>query len=420
MGEPMIQSLDDYHDIDGGAGFTLTEVMVAVAMSTVIVAAGFSALTVSQKTARITGQVSNTQATARSAMDMLAADIKLAGFGMQGMQGGAIGNCQVNGKAVAIVPGDNNPAGPDTGPDTISLVVPMTNSIAAVGALWQVAAAAPGLIGGPKQTIANIPLPANAVTAMGNAIPGGTPALVGMAVSLGGAAGSRIMGMGPGNLSLNLNPVIPGPTQFGNGTQVYLVQCITYEVVPPPDALGLCQGNAPCLVRGVGVIGLPNTPPRCNTIGSACVPIMDGVEDLQLAYACDGCDPRVNNAIPDGQVDDLNQSNTFDQGDFITNRNWFAITSGFLGPYFLSPDMTPDKIRMVQINIVARQTSIDQGREETNQVKVHSTVIPTISDHNHTNGVFVSGDNTAAAQQQSYLQFRRRILTRTVELRNQR
>jgi type IV pilus assembly protein PilW len=358
--------------------------------------------------------VSNTQATARNALDMLTADIKLAGFGMQGMQGGAIGNCQVNGTPAAIVPGDNNPAGADWGPDTISLVVPMTNSITAVGALWQVAAGGSGLIGGAKTTIANIPMPTNAVTAMGSAIPGGTPALVGMPVSLGGAAGSRIAGLGPGSLSLNLNPGIPGPTQFGNGTQVYLVQCITYEVVPPPDALNLCQGNAPCLVRGVGVVGAPNTPPRCNTVGSACVPIMDGVEDLQLAYACDGCDPRVNNATPDGQVDDLNQSNTFDQGDFITDRNWF----GTAFPY--ADKMQPATIRMVQVNIVARQTRTDQGMGEANQVMVHNTLIPIVSDHNHATGVFVAGDNTTTAQQQSYLQFRRRILMRTVELRNQR
>jgi type IV pilus assembly protein PilW len=410
-GDLMIKSMDG-HRIEGEAGFTLTEVMIAAAMSTAILAAGFGVLTVSQKTTRITGQVSNTQATARNALDMLAADIKLAGFGIQGMMGGVIGGCQVNGIPAAIVPGDNNPAGADSGPDTISLVVPMTNSITAVGPLWQVAAGGPGLIGGAKTTIANIPMPANATTAMGNAIPGGAAALQGMPVSLGGVAGSRIAGVSSGGLSLN--PVIPGPTQFGNGMQVYLVQCITYEVVPPPDALNLCQGNAPCLVRGVGVVGAPNTPPRCNTAGNACVPIMDGVEDLQLAYACDGCDPRVNSGTPDGQVDDLNLSITFDQGDFITNRNWYGTAAPY-GTY-----MQPSTIRMAQVNIVARQTRVDQGMGEANQVMVHSTTIPTISDHNHATGVFVAGDNTTPTQQQSYLQFRRRILTRTVELRNQR
>ncbi len=410
MGESMIKSPDVRSDSE--KGFTLMEVMIAAAMSTAVIAAGFGALTVSQKTTQASSQIGNTQATARNALDMLAADIKLAGFGMQGMLGGAIGGCQVNGTAAAIVPADNDPLGADSGPDSVSLVVPMTNSITAAGALWQVAAAGPGLIGGANVSIASIPLPANAVASMGDAIPGGAAALVGMAVSLNGTAGSRIVGTTP--TQLNLNPVIPGPTQFGNGAQVYLVQCITYEVIPPPDALNLCQGNAPCLVRGVGVVGAPNTAPRCIAMGHACIPFMDGVEDLQLAYACDGCDPRVNSGIPDAQVDDLNLSNSFDQADFITDRNWF----GNAAPY--GTNMQPSTIRMVQINIVARETRVEQGMGESNQVMIHGGPIPTISDHNHVTGVFALGDNTTAAQQQAYLQFRRRILSRTVELRNQR
>lgn len=66
------------------AGFTLTEVMVATMLTTALLAAGFGALTVSQKTTRVSGQVGNTQATARNALDMITADLKLAGFGMQG------------------------------------------------------------------------------------------------------------------------------------------------------------------------------------------------------------------------------------------------------------------------------------------------------------------------------------------------
>jgi type IV pilus assembly protein PilW len=405
--------------VAGEEGFTLTEVMIAAAMSTVIIAAGFGALTVSQKTTKASSQVGHTQATVRNAMDMLAADIKLAGFGMKGMQGGAVGNCQVNGTAAAIVPSDNNPLGADFGPDTVSLVVPMTNSITAAGALWQVAAGGAGVIGGLNASIQSIPLPANAVTAMGNAIPGGAAALVGMPVSLNGTAGSRIVGTTP--TQLNLNPAIPGPTQFGNGAQVYLVQCITYQVIPPPDGNNLCQGNAPCLVRGVAPgVPLPGFPPNCNNpnpnplLPHPCVPIIDGVEDLQLAYACDGCDPRINSGNPDGQVDDLNLSNSFDQADFITDRNWFGIA----GPY--GTNMQPSTIRMVQISIIARETMTENGMGDGNQVLVAGGAIPSISDHNHATGVFTLGDNTTPAQQLAYSQFRKRILTRTVELRNQR
>ncbi len=408
----MVNSLDS--QANSQRGFTLTEMMIAAAMSTAILAAGFGALTVSQKTTRVTGQVGNTQATARNALDMLAADIKLAGFGMQGLTAGSVGGCNVNGTPAAIVPGDNNPLGADFGPDTISLVVPMTNSITAAGPLWQVAAGGPGVIGGTNNPIATIPLPANTTTAMGNAIPGGSAALPGMTVSLGGAAGSIITGVNAGGLTIN--PQIPAPTQFGNGTQVYLVQCITYQVIPPPDGLNICQGSAPCLVRGAVPIALVGAggPPNCNQANANCVPIMDGVEDLQLAYACDGCDPRVNGGSPDGQVDDLDLSNQFDQADFITNRNWFGAAAPY-GSY-----MTPSTIRMVQINIVARQARTDQGMGEANQVMLNTTTIPTISDHNHATGVFALGDNTTPAQQQAYMQFRRRILTRTVELRNQR
>lgn len=395
-------------------GFTLTEIMVATMMTTAIVAAGFGALVVSQKTTRITGQVGSTQATARNALDMITADLKLAGFGMRGLTA-PVGGCQINGTPYPLVPGDNNPLGADTGPDTISMVVPMTNSIAAVGPLWQVfVPALPGTIGGLNTPITNIPMPANATTAMGNAIPGGGAALLGMPVSIGGVAGSTIQSVNSGGLTLN--PAIPDPTAFGTGTQVYLLQCITYQVIPPPDNLNLCQGNAPCLVRGAvpAILVGPGGPPNCNQVNSGCIPIMDGVEDLQLAYACDGCDPRVNSGIPDMQPDDLDLSNQFDQADFITNRNWF----GNAGPY--GTFMTPRTIRLVQVNIVARQTRADQGMGEANSTPVHSSTFPVISDHNHANGLFVAGDTAAPAQQVSYFQFRRRILTRTIELRNQR
>lgn len=391
-------------------GFTLMEVMVATMMTTAIIAAGLGALTVTQKTARVTNQVVNTQATARTGLDMITADLKLAGFGMQGLMGGPVGNCVVNGTPAAVVPADNNALGADFGPDSISMVVPMTNSITAVGPLWQLFPAAPGIIGGPNQPIAALPLVNNATTGMGTAIPGGAAALPGMSVTVEGVAGSRIAAGGVTPAALTLNPAIPAPATFGTGTQVYLLQCITYQVIPPPDALNLCQGNAPCLVRGVTPAGVGG-PPNCNNPGNTCVPIMDGVEDLQLAYACDGCNINIGSGVPDGAIDDMNGSNSFDQADFLTNINWFLPPSGA---------MTTNKIRMVQVTIVARQTRTDQGMGEANQIVVHSTAIPTISDHNHATGVFALGDNNTPAQQQAYFQFRRRILSRTVELRNQR
>jgi type IV pilus assembly protein PilW len=122
----------------------------------------------------------------------------------------------------------------------------------------------------------------------------------------------------------------------------------------------------------------------------------------------------VNSGTPDLQPDDLNLSNQFDQADFITDRNWF----GTAGPY--GTFMTPRTIRLVQVNIVARQTRADQGMGEGQSTPVHATTFPVISDHNHANGLFALGDTASPVQQAAYFQFRRRILTRTIELRNQR
>ena len=83
--------------------------------------------------------------------------------------------------------------------------------------------------------------------------------------------------------------------------------------------------------------------------------------------------------------------------------------------------MTPAKIRMAQVTIVARQTQLDQGMGEGISTNVsNNNAITNVSDHNHATGVFALGDNTTPAQQQAYMQFRRRVQTRTVELRNLR
>src|SRR3954468_25019090 len=88
MDEPMHRPMT--LPLSGQAGFTLTEIMIAAIMSTTIIAASLGVITVSQKTARVTGQIVNTQATARNALNMITADLKLAGFGLKGLKSGAV------------------------------------------------------------------------------------------------------------------------------------------------------------------------------------------------------------------------------------------------------------------------------------------------------------------------------------------
>jgi len=357
-------------------GVNLIEIMIAVAVTLVVVTAGFTVLATTNKSMRANGQVADTQQNVRVAMEMISRDVKLAGYGMVGS---AVGACNT-----AIVPADNNPAGPDAGPDSVSLVVPTTSSVAP---LWTLAAAA-----GPGFN--QITLQAGAV---GPAATAGTMQSAGLAVnsviSLAGATTATVSAIG-GN-TLTLNPPVAAPASFPAGTPVYLLQCITYQVIPSPDPNQVCQGNSPCLTRGVAAAAL-----NCNVAGSPCAPITAGIEDLQLAYGCDGCNAAVNGGIADGIIDDQNASNSFDQADFLTNTTWAT-----------SP-LTPSTIMLVQVNIVARQTSADEGLGEGTPGSMVLSGPVVISDHNPV--------NDATYDAATYGQFRRRLLIRTVDARNLR
>jgi type IV pilus assembly protein PilW len=125
--------------------------------------------------------------------------------------------------------------------------------------------------------------------------------------------------------------------------------------------------------------------------------LVDGVEDLQFAYGCDGCNTTIKAGVPDGVIDDFNGNNTFDIADFQTNRVWAFGT------------FDPATIRLAQINIVARQTVIDEGMGEGIQGASLSTPLQ-VSDH--------MPSNDAGYAAATYQSFRRRFLTRTVDTRN--
>jgi type IV pilus assembly protein PilW len=359
------------------AGMTLIEMMTTVLVGTIIVGAGFAVLTSTTKAVRANDQTVDLQQNIRLAMTMLAWDIKMAGFGMVGQ----IGNCAVGGTPAAIVPLDNTPTGADAGPDAVSLVVPTTSSVAP---LWTLSAVAGPGGGGFNQ----VTLQPGAVAAMVTA-----GLAVNSTISLNGAVTATVAGFNSGAGTLTLTTPIVAPASFPVGAQVHLLQCITYQVIPAPDAFGVCLGSAPCLVRGIAGAGL-----NCNVVGSACLPIVDGIEDLQLGYACDGCSAAVNGGVPDQQIDDLNGSGVFDTGDFATNTTWTVAP------------LVPSTIRLVQVNIVARQTATNIGLGEGNQPGTYTNGPIVVSDHNPAND---AGYNALA-----YSQLRRRVLIGTVETRN--
>jgi type IV pilus assembly protein PilW len=348
-------------------GFTLVEVVLALSIGMLIVGGGYAVLQGSERALAVTDHVAGVQQSTRLGMELMAQDIKMAGYSMIT----PVGLCNT-----ALVPLDNNPAGGlgainDTGPDMIRVVVPSVVSTLQAAAV------------GPFNTVTLTAAGVTAAQTLGFA--------AGSTISIEGAVTGQVNGA-PAAV-LGLVTTVAAPATFPVGAPVYFLQCITYQVILPPDNNRVCGGTAPCLVRGVTDL----TGGTCNVAApSPCVPVADGVEDIQFAYACDGCNAAINGGTPDGIIDDQNASNTFDALDFITNNTWAGGT------------MIPPTIRLVQITIQARELRTTQ-KSGGQAVGIVSAPV-TISDHNPTAD---AGYNAA-----TYGTFSRRILSKTVQVRN--
>ena len=353
-------------------GMTLIELMVAMVVSLAVVAAALALLVTSNNAIQVNQQATDTQQNVRLAMDLISQDIKLAGFNMSNV---VVPGCVVGLLATPapIVPLDNVPAGAvgvinDVGPDAVNLLVP--SMVAGNGGGVPVLSA---LASGGN----TIPLSALDIGAM---VTSGL--VLGSVVSVGGNFSSSVTAIGATFLTLAKG--LPVAAQFPAGTPVYLLQCVRYTVSANP---AICAGSTSCLLRNG-------------------VPMVDGIEDLQLAYGCDGCNVLAPNpGGPDGVIDDQDNpgplpvgAGVFSAGDFITNNNWATLP------------MTPDKIRLVQITIVARDSQASKGLSEGNALPTHAAAPVIVSDHNP------AVDATYNAP--VYNQQRRRVLTKTVQVRN--
>ena len=370
----------------GQHGVTLIELMVGAVVATIIIAAGFAVLTSSSKALTTNEQTVETQQNVRMAMEFLFRDIRQAGFGMAG----PVGNC-----STAIVPADNNTAGTDKGPDRISLVVPVGNPVGT--------ATDPAWVLNSDTTIGfnQLALPsALAITNMASEA-GGSLTTPSATLSIGGAITTTVTATGGATLTV---AAVPAPLAVKKNTPIYILQCITYQIIPPPDVAGLCAGRSPCLVRGVAG-GTTAGVLDCTTAGSLCTSIADELEDIQFAYGCDGCISAINSGIPDGIIDNQGGVPGFDQADFVTNNAW------------TTAPMTADKIQLAQVMIVGRQRRADEGFGESNQQTAQGTALQ-VSDHLHSDGVFAAGDYATLTP--PYTSTRRRLLARTIELRNLR
>lgn len=377
-------------------GVTLVELMIGAVVAALVVAAGLAMLTMSEKAMRTSEQTIDTQQNVRLAMELLSRDLRMAGYGPMS---GPVGNCPS-----AVVPADHTVTGPDRGPDRISLIVPVGNPVGTAGNPPWVFNADTAINAGPGGAVTVIAMPSAAViTNMATEAGGSLTGPPAATVSIDGTLTGTVTAAGGTNLTISVTgPAIEGPMK--KNTSVYLLQCITYQIIPPPDPGGLCNGRSPCLVRGVAG-GMTAGVLDCTTAGSRCTSIADEIEDLQFAYACDGCVAGINSGTPDQIIDNQGGAAGFDQADFVTNNSW---TTGI---------MTPDKIRLAQVTVVGRQRRADQGFGEANG-QTNQSVALQVSDHFHSDGVFAAGDYATLTP--PYTSTRRRLLTKTVELRNLR
>ncbi len=361
-------------------GFTLVELMISLIIASIVVTGALAVLTTTERASRANHQAIQTQQNVRTAMDLLVNDLKVAGFGATI----PVGNCRVsvNGEILPapILPGDQNPTGTDTGPDRISVIVPVSSSQPA----WTLASAT-------GNGFSQLTLTAGATAAMQTAglIPGNTTANV---ISIGGVMTVQVQSV-TGN-TVTLTTPVPAPATFAANVPIYLLQCITYQVIQAPDPNQLCAGTTPCLVRGVTTA---TAPLNCDIPTSPCTAVVDGIEDLQLAFGCDGCNAAVHSGTADRIIDDQGTlDNAVTDTDFVSNTTWTT-----------SP-MLPASIRLVRVGLLSKQTRQDQGFGEAAQASTNSTGTYNIS-LNNDHPITITATET---------QYRRRTLLRTIDLRN--
>ncbi len=283
-------------------GFTLVELMVAVAAFSIVSLAAFAVLDSGQRNALMNDQTVKVQQNVRLAMDLIARDIRMTGYGNPAA--GALGVACPN-----HLNATDNAVGADGGPDSISIMtlnqqVGILNANALPGAAFLslnvasfVAPAAPGLV-----------------------------TLEGVFLTTGTLGAPGI---------LNLGATLPPTASFPIGTRVFDLACVTYTVTP--------AGATPPfqLMRQVG--------------GAAAVPIVDGIESLQLAYALDV-------APLDGAIDDQagGVAGVFDCLDFVPNNGPCTDVvarpagTGTVTAIPAAMNQTPSPVRQVRVTVVGR------------------------------------------------------------------
>jgi type IV pilus assembly protein PilW len=308
----LVTSLDDIMDTKAPgrkceAGFTLTELLVAMAMAIIVGMAGYVVFQTSNRSSVAQTSVSDAQQNGRVAMDRIAQDIRSAGFGMPNPPFSLTIASQTFTSPMAL----SNSA---SAPDGLTLL----GGRFVGGTLAQGGNAA---CNGEKDVFICLN-PAD----MANFFSGGVFNTNRRYVNVDGTQFYELATAGhvlaTGQLQLN------GATLARNwpdGTRVFIVEAFTYA---RDTVTAGCSAATPCLgltdltgLRGGGGI------------------VADNIEDLQLAYGIDSS-PR------DGLIDDTNGDLTYTGADFVNTP---------------AAPATASNVVAVRVNVVARTRTVDMG-----------------------------------------------------------
>ena len=278
---------------------TLLELLISVALFSIVSLAAFSVLSASQQAAVLNDQTVQVQQNVRLAMDLVSRDIRMAGFGNP--PAGVIVGC-----ANHLNPTDNA-IGADAGSD----------SIAVMTVDQQIGTLASNFTSGSTITVSGL----------------SSDAVAGQVITLEGIFTATINTVTAGTGAVTLYEpgtvtakTIISPLTFAAGTPVIRLACVSYTVT------------------GIGA-----SPPfqlmRNN------VALVDGIESLQLAYGLD--------ADGDGTIDDQNGNNTVDCIDFVPNntaclQGTTLLAAGTVTTIPASVNATPSSARQVRLTVVGR------------------------------------------------------------------
>lgn len=288
------------------AGFTLTELIVAMAMAIVVGMAGYVVFQTSNRSSVVQTGVSDAQQNGRAAMDRIAQDIRSAGFGLP-----------------------NPPFSLTIASQTFTSAMALTNSATAPDALTILGGRFVGggfnqggdaTCNGEKDAFICLN-----VADMGNFFSGAVFNTDRRYINVDGTQFYQLATAGhvPATGKMQLN----GATltrDWPNGTRVFIIEALTYA---PDTASAGCSTTTPCLaltdltgLRGSGVVA-------------------DNIEDLQFAYGIDSS-PR------DGLIDDTNGDLAYTSADFVNTP---------------AAPATASNVIAVRVNVVARTRSVDLG-----------------------------------------------------------